>query len=345
MIELGWLCFCPPLQGGAIAAESEQLGFDIQLFGDNQCFTSDPFSELRAAAETTSTIKLATGVTNLMTRRAAVVASAIATVHLASDGRAICGVGKGDSAVATLGLKPQRNVEFSQQLQQLRAYLQGETVINNGVPSRLDWVQAASCNPVPIEVMAAGPKSLFVAGGVADRISLGVGADRGRVEWALEHVDRGLEAAGRTRADVEIGTFLHVAFDEDSGQAAERLRAKMTSWAHMQSFPGTDLSSQPKVLREVTEQVRDAYDYSRHHNSNSSNELATAISLEFAEWFGLCGSTDRVIDGIGALVESGLNHFYFINVLAAGGKTSDRMPERDRDLLIGEVMPAIRDMA
>ena len=74
-VEFGHLSWRPPFEGAERVAEDEQLGFDIRYFGDNTCYASDPFAEMRAAAEATSTIKLATGVTNTVTRHPSAVAT------------------------------------------------------------------------------------------------------------------------------------------------------------------------------------------------------------------------------------------------------------------------------
>ena len=49
---------------------------------------------------------LGTGVTNPITRHAAVTAASIMSVQAESDGRAILGIGRGDSAVLHIGRKP-----------------------------------------------------------------------------------------------------------------------------------------------------------------------------------------------------------------------------------------------
>src|SRR5262245_29585740 len=140
MIEFGHISWCPPFQGAAIASENEQLGFNTVYFGDNQCLTSDPFSELRAAAAATSRIKLATGVTNLITRHPAALASSIAAVQVASGGRTVCGLGKGDSAVGMIGRGPQTNAEFAERTAMLRTYLAGGVNRLGNWDSRLRWL-------------------------------------------------------------------------------------------------------------------------------------------------------------------------------------------------------------
>src|SRR5205807_5864490 len=88
------------------ATRAEAQGFDGILVVDSQNLAGDPFVGLALAARETSSVKLGTGVTNPATRHPAATAAAIASVHVASGGRAHLGIGRGDSALAHLGLAP-----------------------------------------------------------------------------------------------------------------------------------------------------------------------------------------------------------------------------------------------
>ena len=260
-MEIGHLTWAPTLEGPALAQEDERFGFDIRYFGDNTCMHSDVFSELRDAARATSKIKLGTSVTNTLTRHPSAVATAIAGVQVVSGNRVICGVGKGDSAVAVIGEPPQRHKPFLERTAMLRAYLQGETIALGEADSRLEWLERFDYTPVPLEIVATGPRMLRAAAALADRITINVGAAPERISWALEQVDAGLEEAGRTRADVTLGTFVMAAVDDDREAALDRLRLRVAPMAHMASVKGVDLSAQPEQLRRVTQRLRDEYDY------------------------------------------------------------------------------------
>src|SRR4051812_34233544 len=88
------------------AVTLEQQGWDGVAFTESQNRSGDPYVALTAAALTTSRIKLAIGVTNPVTRHPVVTAAGIASVQLEAAGRAELGIGRGDSALAYLGLKP-----------------------------------------------------------------------------------------------------------------------------------------------------------------------------------------------------------------------------------------------
>ena len=73
---------------------------------DSQNLSGDSYVALAMAARDTKKIKLGTGVTNPLTRHPAATASAIASIQLISDGRAVLGIGRGDSSLAHIGRAP-----------------------------------------------------------------------------------------------------------------------------------------------------------------------------------------------------------------------------------------------
>src|SRR5690349_10046378 len=110
------------------AARAEAQGFDGMVVVDSQNLAGDPFVGLALAARETSRLHLGTGVTNPATRHPAAAAAAIASVHVASGGRAHLGIGRGDSALAHLGMAPAPVAELSRFVRVTRAYLHGEGV-------------------------------------------------------------------------------------------------------------------------------------------------------------------------------------------------------------------------
>jgi len=265
-IEFGTTGFYPPFQGASIAKASEEMGFDVQMFSENHARVPDAFGEMRDAARATQRIKLLCGPMNFVTRDPGVMASGIVPVQVVSEGRAVCGVASGDSAVAAAGRRPQRVSALARDLASLRSYLHGEQVERaDGSHSRLEWAVGLAYPPVPIEMVCSGPKAIAVAAGLADRIGLSVGANPDRIAWALRIIDAALADAGRDRGAVRVGAFVPIAVTADRASGRSQIRTRVAGWAHMSSFRGNDLSQQPEIMRRVTSVLRDTYDYRYHH--------------------------------------------------------------------------------
>jgi 5,10-methylenetetrahydromethanopterin reductase len=333
-VEIGSQTFAPPLGGVALATEAEDLGYDFQFFGVNECQTTDVFTELRMAVEATTTLRLGCSVANFVTRHPSVVASAIAAIQLASGGRAICGVGKGDSAVGLVGRSPQRHDDFAADLAALATYLSGGSVRLGDADSQLRWLAGTSYTKVPLEVAGTGPKSLALAGAVADRVSLAVGADPARIRWATDIVYSAADAAGRKRSDIQIGAHVPVAIDASRDRARDELRPSVIGWAHMASFSSAARQAQEPILRRVTDEVHDKYDYRFHSLQESKNSpLRSVADDEFVDYYGIAGPPSYVCDRLLQLMDIGLRHFIFV------------MEGEQKARLANEVAPILRSAA
>ncbi len=309
-IEFGTTNFCPVFRGADVARANEALGYDLQLFGENHNMAADIFGELRDAARATTRIRLLAGPVNFVTRDPGVVASAIAPIQILSGGRAICGVARGDSAVALAGRRPQRHADLARDVMLVRRYLDRETVTFGGRESRLEWIGEQPYTPVPVEMVCSGPRAIALAATTADRIGLSVGANPDRIRWALAIIDAALADAGRTRDDVRIGAYVPVAVADTRAAGRDAIRFRVAGWAHMSSFPGNDLDEQPAIMRRVTERLRDGYDY-RFHRADvpADNPNTRQIDEDFGDWFGIGGPPAYVADRLHELVDLGLRTF------------------------------------
>src|ERR1700733_954939 len=93
-----WMHWFPiPGQVERVAQQAEQWGFDGLLLADSQNLVGDPFVALGILTKATPRLGLGTGIVNPLTRPPAVVASAIASLQLETRGRAVLGLGRGDS--------------------------------------------------------------------------------------------------------------------------------------------------------------------------------------------------------------------------------------------------------
>src|SRR5881397_3871904 len=81
---------------------------------DSQLAMKDVYAGLVVAALNTKWLDLGTGVTNAVTRHPTITANAIAALAEISHGRAVLGLGAGDSALYGLGLKPQKVAEVEE---------------------------------------------------------------------------------------------------------------------------------------------------------------------------------------------------------------------------------------
>ena len=203
MFHIGVLPNRPVTEVAEIAGKAEELGFEGVWIADSQSIFRDAYLALTASALRTSTLTLATGVTNPVTRHPATIASAIATLDELSGGRALLGIGVGESAVRTVGLRPARLARLEEATHALRALLSGATASWDGTDMRLAWWTG---RPVPIWFASTGPRPLELGGRIADGVLFQVGSHPGpRSLWPAP--DRGGRAGGGAATPAGSGTW------------------------------------------------------------------------------------------------------------------------------------------
>ena len=110
------------------ASRREADGYDGMVLGDSQSRYGDTFVSLALVVGATERLKVGTAVVNPVTRHPAVVAAAIGSLHQYSNGRAVLGIGRGDSALAFLGSAPASLPTFERFLDRVQGYLAGDAV-------------------------------------------------------------------------------------------------------------------------------------------------------------------------------------------------------------------------
>ena len=326
-IEFATMAFATPGTAVPAAVAAERAGFDIVHVTDSQCLRGDVYTQLMLCGQATSRIKLATGVTNPLTRHPSVTAASIVSIQAECGNRAILGIGRGDSAVLHIGRTPARMREYGEYVRRLQAYLRGETVDQDGFASRLRWLDRIDAEKVPVDMVGSGPNSLALAAELADRVTMAVGVDPGRIEWGLEQVRAAARAAGRDPGAIPVGAYVNVSVDDDEEAARRTARGFTATFAHFSASLGADFENQPEILRNVTEKL--VRDYDTNHHSQADAPHTELLDAEFIDWFAAVGSTAKVIRRLAPLVELGLSHLYFV-----GPRTG----------LAEEVMPALRGM-
>src|SRR5436190_4236742 len=176
-MEFGVLAVPEPRRSARTARLLEELGFDTVLFPDSQNLAPEVWGQLMLAAQATTRIRLGPGVSNSITRDPAVTASAALALQAESDGRAVLGLGRGDSSVQRIGKREDPLPSFERYVTAVQAYLSGETVDRDGFASRLEWLEHVKADKVPVEIAATGRRVIELAARRADAVCLAVGAD------------------------------------------------------------------------------------------------------------------------------------------------------------------------
>lgn len=221
-----------------LAKFADQHGFETVYIGDSQMLWNDAWVALALCAEATTRVRLGPGVTNTVTRHPAVTANAIMTINMVSKGRAVLGVGAGDSAVRTAGLSPAKLGDIRDATVYMRALLSGQAVApfvpgalrregTWGMVNEVHLEGAQAWGKLPFELACMGPKAVELAGELYDGVivdgHMGGNAEGARATVAAARA--GALRAGRDPAELRFIAAIDGAVEDSRGPALDQVRA------------------------------------------------------------------------------------------------------------------------
>jgi 5,10-methylenetetrahydromethanopterin reductase len=349
-----WAPAIPIARFAAAQAErAEARGWDGIVFADSQNLAGDVYVALTLAAGATSRIGIGTGVTNPYTRHPAVTAASIATIHELTGGRAVLGIGRGDSALAYLGLAPAPVPVFARYVERVQAYLAGEeppagddeslaSLDAGSLPLgqqprlRIEWLARAALPKVPVDVVGTGPRVLEVGGRLAERVTVSVGADPGRVEWALDVARRAHGEAGLDPASLSLGAYVNVVAHPDPAVAARLARPSVLSFARFSAMHGVAVGPAGEADRAALEGIAPAYDMNRHFRHREDE--GPTLPPGFVERFGVVGAPAGCAERLAQLVALGLDRLVIVGPTAP----TDPAAAEAETCFVEEVAPTLR---
>jgi 5,10-methylenetetrahydromethanopterin reductase len=326
-----------PRRAESTAAAVEAAGWDGLTFTDSQNLSGDVYVALGLAARATTRIGLGPGVTNPVTRHPAATASAIATVQILSEGRAVLGIGRGDSALFHLGLEPAPVADFERYLAQVQGYLRGEAVDLDGFASRIRWLGESRRPKVPVDVAATGPRVIAAAARHADRITFSMGANPERLRAGIVAARAARAAAGLDPASLTFGAYLNVAPHEDAGVARDLVRGRVAVMAHFSGMAGSTGQGVAVEDRKVFEALHAGYD--RDHHTENVASHSQALDPDFLDRFAVVGPPAVCVAKLAAVVAAGIERLV---VIGPSRDAEPRQADRSNALFLNEVLPALR---
>ena len=339
-MEIGVLIAPVPRHSADSARKMEQLGFDAVLFPDSQNLAPEVWGQLMLAARSTERVKLGPGVSNSITRDPAVTASAALALQIESGGRAVLGIGRGDSAVQRIGKREDPVASFERYLTTVQAYLAGESVDRDGFASRLEWHPGSKVAKVPVVVAATGPRVIEASARRADGLALAVGCNPEHLAAKLAHARDAARAAGRPTGSVRYGAFVNCVIHDDVAIARDATRGAAATFARFSAFAGSDLSRLPEPLSSAARYLREHYDMREHTRTGAAH--ASGLSDEFIDWFAIAGRPDTAIERLKKLASLGLD---FAWIIPASTGISREVAAGSIAGLAGKVVPALRQPA
>jgi 5,10-methylenetetrahydromethanopterin reductase len=313
---------------------ADDLGYDLVRIADSQCLFRDLYVALTLVALNTSRARIGPGVTNPVTRHPTVTAGAIASIDELSGGRAILGLGAGDSAVLNIDERPASAGVLREYALAVRALLRHRETTYRGKRIRLTWAP----RDIPIWLAAAGPNALRLAGEIADVAIMGSGFLPESIRASMRYVEEGARAAGREPKEVEVWVFGPANVADSREAAIAPLQAAAAATGHFSFGRGLERAGVPLELVPAVQRLAREYRSQEHQAGAGSFNARLVDTLGLTEYmtgrFALAGTPQECIDQARAVAACGVRGLMLTIVTPDPRKTIRDLGER--------VMPAFR---
>jgi probable F420-dependent oxidoreductase len=307
-MDIGVVFQCDPPASTVVdlARKAESAGFSHVWTFDSHLLWQEPFVIYSQILAQTSRVVVGPMVTNPGTRDWTVTASLFATLNEMYGDRTICGIGRGDSALRTLGLPPTTLKELGECVRVIRELTAGRPVEYRGNEVRLPWVKPGA--ELEVWVAAYGPKALALTGEVGDGYILQL-ADPDIAAWMIRTVRAAAEKAGRDPAAIKFCVAAPAYVGEDLAHQREQTR-----WfGGMVGNHVADIVARygasgavPQALTDYIEGRR-GYDYSQH--GKAGNTHTAFVPDEIVDRFCVLGPVESHLAKLRTLRDLGVDQF------------------------------------
>jgi 5,10-methylenetetrahydromethanopterin reductase len=310
MTEVRWGLLLLPeslAEFGPLCRDAEDAGFQMLGIGDSQSVFREVYVALTVAALHTRRVRLGPQVTNPVSRHLVVTASAISSVDEVSSGRAVLGLGSGDSALYTVGAAPATLTGLETAVRTINLLTAGETVEHGGHT----WRVRRADRRVPIYLAAEGPRTLRLAGRVADGVVVGLGLSPEVIGLSLEAIAEGAREAGRRLTDLDVWWLVKANLAESRAAAVAPIRMALAASAnHAFRFRLTG-KALPPDLHERVRGLQREYEAHQHEvlgaTSNADLTDRWGLTEYLAERFAIAGTAEDCRAAVARAAAAGAN--------------------------------------
>lgn len=307
-----------------LARHADEAGYSWLGVADSPTVYQESYLHQFEALRNSSRLRVGPLVSHVVARHPVIVANLLATLHEASDGRAVGTIATGNSAARGLGLRPASAADLRAAVAAIRGYWAG-----TGGAFRDSTIPATGiARPAPpLLVSADGPRITALGGECGDGVLYG---GTMRPDVLARRV-----AAGRSRPGQSFWIGPAVSLGETVDEVLDDMGAMVVAMAN-RAFRG-DLAERgiPERLHDDVRRMWQAYDYAYHADSTrprNRDVVSRALAEYLVENFVVWGDEDRWAARLAALAEQGCDGVMFILGQSDQYATTLRITERLRAL-------------
>ncbi len=293
-------------EGIELVKYAEEKGFEAVWQAESR-LVRDCIVPMAAFAAHTSTIKIASGVTNNWTRNVGLMAATFLTLDDLAQDRCIFGVGAWWDPLASkvginrrkpLGAMREYVTAFKELMTLENVTFKGNHVFLDGV--QLDVVHGRKePRNVPVYIGATGMKMMELTGEVADGVCLNYLVHPSYNLRAMDALEKGAKKAGKSIDDIDRPQLMICSVDHDRKKALDGARKMMTQYLGQQPH----LMKASGVKQELLDEIHQVLTWPA-----TEEEIESAMHLVPDDVVQMCtasGSPDEVKAKVREYVDNG----------------------------------------
>ena len=317
---------------------AERLGFHA-FFHNDKKWARDLFVRLGAATQVTQRIGLGTSVVDPYTRHPAVTAQACATLAEMAGGRLRVVMGSGSHFETLPGFGSPRPVAALREAARLmRALWAGERITLDGQVVKfrdgaLDWRPS---EVPPLYIASRGPQILKLAGEIADGTLIGSFATPSGIEYAKQHIGKGLATAGREWRDIRMCSWIYLSLlDREDEAVPEGIRrgVSFAFWSSRKVLSAMADALAPDMTDEFRTFIREA---PHEWSAEIMAQLRRLIPRGIIDSLAVVGTAPQIAERLRKLEAAGIEEVIVWPFPKEGQTTEQFM-----DKLAREVLPQV----
>lgn len=314
-----------------MARAADDYGYDMIGIADTPGNAMDPWVATTMVAETVRQARIALCVTNLESRHPSVSAASIASIDLLTARPSVLGIGAGHSGTRNLGIGASKVSDIERGVRYIKELMSGAPAELDGASAHLPWVE----RPSQVFVAGSGPKTLRMAGAVADGAFVNFGIASETIRRSEGTVAEGAAAAGRDPGDVEMWQIAALDCNEDGAAARDKVGAILAFMAGGYILAG-DLAQRgvPEEHRDAIQELRRLYS-TRPGDADAALVDRLGLFDYLTERFAIYGTPEQCAEQLARARDAGLKRVMFTVSVASD-------PARTVELFGEKVLPQFR---
>jgi len=241
------------MQAAREQAQAAEAAGATTLWVASHLFLRDPFSSAAVLLEATTSVRITLMAVSPQVMHPVHMAMAAMTLEELAPGRVTLCLGTGASGdLADAGVEAKRPLRLlTEAVEAVRLLLAGEQAQYAGALVHLRGRRMATpAKQVPIYLAASHPKTLELAGRIADGVVLSAASSVEFVRWSLDHVDRGAHGRQVGRAGL-VYAYASDTIPEALGRFRRQLGTTLRGQGHATNLALTGSKMDQAAVQEA----------------------------------------------------------------------------------------------